>query len=262
MKLKFIFAAAALAAIVSSCADSNKASLFNGKDLNGWVCVVDSASDVPTSEVFGVVDGNIRIEGNPFGYMRTHKKYGDYRLHVEWRWIGEGTNSGIFQRVQGDDKVWPTAVECQLKAGRAGDFVMLGGMLAGHEESGGSVVEENGEVLKKMVFMPVVHLNKEGAEKIIDDYIKYLKPKAFELVFKEENPDVLRLIKKVKDSGSKIFINTLWPDLCAGHDDDRAIELGEPEESWGWVIEQGATYIQTDRPALLLEYLRFNRLHR
>lgn len=124
------------------------------------------------------------------------------------------------------------------------------------------VVEENGEVLKKMVFMPVVHLNKEGAEKIIDDYIKYLKPKAFELVFKEENPDVLRLIKKVKDSGSKIFINTLWPDLCAGHDDDRAIELGEPEESWGWVIEQGATYIQTDRPALLLEYLRFNRLHR
>ena len=124
------------------------------------------------------------------------------------------------------------------------------------------VVEENGEVLKKMVFMPVVHLNKEGAEKIIDDYIKYLKPKAFELVFKEENPDVLRLIKKVKDSGSKIFINTLWPDLCAGHDDDRAIELGELEESWGWVIEQGATYIQTDRPALLLEYLRFNRLHR
>ena len=124
------------------------------------------------------------------------------------------------------------------------------------------VVEENGEVLKKMVFMPVVHLNKEGAEKIIDDYIKYLKPKAFELVFKEENPDVLRLIKKVKDSGSKIFINTLWPDLCAGHDDDRAIELEEPEESWGWVIEQGATYIQTDRPALLLEYLRFNRLHR
>ena len=99
MKLKFIFAAAALAAIVSSCADSNKASLFNGKDLNGWVCVVDSASDVPASEVFGVVDGNIRIEGNPFGYMRTHKKYGDYRLHVEWRWIGEGTNSGIFPHI-------------------------------------------------------------------------------------------------------------------------------------------------------------------
>lgn len=127
MKLKFVFAAAALAAMVSSCADCNKTSLFNGKDLNGWVCVVDSASDVPASDVFSVEDGNIRIEGNPFGYMRTYKKYGDYQLHVEWRWIGEGTNSGIFQRVQSGDKVWPAAVECQLKAGRAGDFVMLGG---------------------------------------------------------------------------------------------------------------------------------------
>ena len=36
------------------------------------------------------------------------------------------------------------------------------------------VVEENGEVLEKMVFMPVVNLNKEGAEKIIDDYISNL----------------------------------------------------------------------------------------
>lgn len=122
-----MFAVVALAAILSSCADNNKTSLFNGKDLNGWVCVVDSASDVPASKVYSVVDGNIRIEGQPFGYMRTYKKYGDYQLHVEWRWIGEGTNSGMFQRVQDGDKVWPTAVECQLKSGLAGDFVMLGG---------------------------------------------------------------------------------------------------------------------------------------
>lgn len=122
-----MFAVVALAAILSSCADNNKTSLFNGKDLNGWVCVVDSASDVPASKVYSVEDGNIRIEGQPFGYMRTYKKYGDYQLHVEWRWIGEGTNSGLFQRVQDGDKVWPTAVECQLKSGLAGDFVMLGG---------------------------------------------------------------------------------------------------------------------------------------
>ena len=107
MKAKIILAAVALAAIVSSCADNNKTSLFNGKDLNGWVCVVDSESKTPASEVFGVADGCIRIAGKPFGYMRTHKTYGDYQLHVEWRWIGEGTNSGIFQRVQSGDKVWP-----------------------------------------------------------------------------------------------------------------------------------------------------------
>ena len=117
------------------------------------------------------------------------------------------------------------------------------------------VKAENGEVLDKMVFMPVVNLHKEGAEAIIDGYLKNMQPKAFELVFNNDSADVLRLIKKVKDSGAKIFINSLWPDLCGGHDDDRAVELKEPEESWGWIINQGAKLIQTDRPAFLLEKL-------
>lgn len=124
------------------------------------------------------------------------------------------------------------------------------------------VVKENGDVLKKVLFMPIVHIDKESAEQIIDDYIANLKPVAFELVFKDDSPEVLRLIKKVRDSGAKIWINTLWPELCGGHDDDRAVELKEPEESWGWVINQGAKLIQTDRPALLLDYLRVNRLHK
>ena len=75
-------------------------------------------------------NGNIRIAGSPFGYMRTEETYDDYRLHVEWRWIGEATNSGIFQRVQEGDKVWPQGIECQLMAGRAGDLVLLGGARA------------------------------------------------------------------------------------------------------------------------------------
>ena len=123
------------------------------------------------------------------------------------------------------------------------------------------VKAENGEVLDKMVFMPVVNLHKEGAEAIIDGYLKNMQPKAFELVFNNDSADVLRLIKKVKDSGAKIFINSLWPDLCGGHDDDRAVELKEPEESWGWIINQGAKLIQTDRPAFLLDYLKNKGLH-
>lgn len=127
MKAKFILAALMVAAVMTSCSDGGKKQLFNGKDLTGWVCVLDANSNVPTSEVYGVKDGNIHIVGKPFGYMRTAQKYGDYKLHVEWRWIGEGTNSGLFQRVQDGDKVWPEAIECQLCAGKAGDYVMLGG---------------------------------------------------------------------------------------------------------------------------------------
>ena len=72
-------------------------------------------------------DGLICISGRPFGYLRTDRQYADYTLFVEWRWVGQGTNSGLFQRVQEGDGIWPCAVECQLMAGRAGDLVGLGG---------------------------------------------------------------------------------------------------------------------------------------
>jgi len=102
--------------------DGARISLFNGTDLEGWIPVFDGEEDP-----FSVYDGNIAVAGKPFGYLRTAQKYSDYKLHAEWRWVGEGSNSGIFQRVQDDDKVWPEAVECQLKAGCAGDLVCLGG---------------------------------------------------------------------------------------------------------------------------------------
>lgn len=115
---------------VSSCGNNTRTELFNGKDLTGWVCFTDGGDGTPAGETFSVKDGNIRIEGTPFGYMRTAEQYGDYRLHAEWRWVGETTNSGIFQRIQDGDRIWPDAVECQLMAGRAGDLVLLGGAKA------------------------------------------------------------------------------------------------------------------------------------
>ena len=123
------------------------------------------------------------------------------------------------------------------------------------------VKAENGDVLDKVIFMPIVNLHKEGAEKIINDYQSHMKPTAYELVFNDDNEEILRLIRKVRDSGAKLFINSLWPELCGGHDDDRAVELHQPDESWGWILNQGAKLIQTDRPALLLEYLRKKKLH-
>ena len=101
--------------------------------------------------------------------------------------------------------------------------------------------------------MPIVQLHKDGAEAVIDSYQTHMKPAAYELVFDSDSPEILNLIKKVRNIGSNLFINSLWPELCGGHDDDRAVELHQPDESWGWIIGQGAKLIQTDRPALLLE---------
>lgn len=151
MKNRVIFAALCLMALLAACGNkSTKTALFNGKDLAGWVCVLDEKSNTPASEVYGVKDGNIYIAGNPFGYMRTDKKYGDYKLHVEWRWVGEGTNSGLFQRVQDGDGLWPNAIECQLCNGKAGDFVMLGGSKISEIECKGQfpIKERNGDYEK------------------------------------------------------------------------------------------------------------------
>ena len=100
--------------------------LFNGKDLSNWLFQLKDPSIDP-SRVFTVQNGVIHISGNPFGYMRTKKIYSDYRLHVEWRWPSEATNSGVFVHGQQPDTIWLKCVECQLKAGSAGDFVCMNG---------------------------------------------------------------------------------------------------------------------------------------
>jgi hypothetical protein len=100
--------------------------LFNGKDLNNWVFKLKDPSVDPAT-VFSVANGVIHITGNPFGYMRTRESYSDYSLHVEWRWPSEATNSGVFIHAQPPDSIWLRCVECQLKAGDAGDFVCMNG---------------------------------------------------------------------------------------------------------------------------------------
>lgn len=119
---------------------------------------------------------------------------------------------------------------------------------------------ENGDVLNKVIYMPIVSLDKPDAGQMIDEYLT-ISPVAIECCFQQVTPEVLRLLQKIKASGTKIWINSLWPSLNAGHDDDRAVEEKQPDESWGWLINQGATLIQTDRPRKLLEYLKEKKLH-
>lgn len=64
--------------------------LFNGEDLSGWV-------DVNTSpETWRVEDGLLKCSGKPIGVMRSEKQYENFLLHVEWRHMEAGGNSGIF----------------------------------------------------------------------------------------------------------------------------------------------------------------------
>ena len=123
------------------------------------------------------------------------------------------------------------------------------------------VKNENGTVLDKVIYMPIVNLNDKNAENSIDDFIT-IHPVAIECCISKYNDKVERLLQKIRDAGIKIWINSIWASLCDGHDDDRAVELGEPDESWGWILDRGGTVIQTDRPYDLLQYLKNNKRHK
>jgi hypothetical protein len=100
--------------------------LFNGKNLKNWAFYLKDQTVDPAG-VFTVANGVIHIKGDPFGYMRTKESYSDYKLHVEWRWPDEATNSGVFVHGQQPDAIWLKCFECQLKAGSAGDFICMNG---------------------------------------------------------------------------------------------------------------------------------------
>ena len=99
--------------------------LFNGRDLEGWKLYLEDP-DVDVLQVWTVKDGVLRCQGTPNGYMRTTKKYSDYKLHVEWRWPAEPTNSGVLMLASGPEKIWIRSIEAQLAAGSAGDIILIG----------------------------------------------------------------------------------------------------------------------------------------
>lgn len=100
--------------------------LINGNNLNNWVFQLKDPSVDPAT-VFTIKDGVVHITGNPYGYMRTKTAFSDYKLHVEWRWPGDASNSGVFVQAQLPDTIWLKCIECQLQAGNAGDFVCMNG---------------------------------------------------------------------------------------------------------------------------------------
>jgi 3-keto-disaccharide hydrolase len=110
----------------STSRSPQKIMLWNGKDLSGWKPFA-SDKDIPLNQIWFVRDGVICCTGQRNGYLRTERQYANYRLHVEWRWPREPSNSGVLLHASGRDKVWPRCIECQLQAGHAGDFVLMNG---------------------------------------------------------------------------------------------------------------------------------------
>lgn len=64
----------------------------------------------------------------------------------------------------------------------------------------------------------------------------------------------LEVLAAAKRHGTRIWINSLWATLNGGHHDALAL-AGDPQGSWGWILKQGATIIQTDHGVEMLGFL-------
>ena len=87
-------------------------------------------------------------------------------------------------------------------------------------------VQEEYGTNTSMLYMPIIHLWKEEDIKATESFIKDFTPIAYELCFKDEQTSNLKVIDKIVQSGSRV-----------------------------WMLEHKATMIQTDRPQELIKYL-------
>lgn len=106
---------------------------------------------------------------------------------------------------------------------------------------------------KDILYMPVVDLDGEGAIPYVASFLSAFRPQAVEVIFKTDRFAKLSYLPVIAASDCRVWINTLWASLCGGHEDEKA--LSDPDAHWGWVLDRGATVIQTDRPEELIEYL-------
>ena len=125
-----------------------------------------------------------------------------------------------------------------------------------------SVAEKMAAHEHNMMYMPIIDIQKEQGQKLFQEYMDTKTvPLAYEVCWKKLTPEVSDCFKKVVESGSKLWVNTIWGSLCGYLDDDKALDCGDPAEVYDQVIALGASMIQTDRPEQLLDYLRKKDLH-
>ena len=120
---------------------------------------------------------------------------------------------------------------------------------------------------KNMLYMPIINYNTKSwgkHEQMFADYLASDLPMiAYEMCWNSTLPNEKKVFNKVLKSGKRLWINTLWNSLCGGKqadlEDDAAV--GNEDKVYGKILSYGASMIQTDRPAMLINYLNKKGRH-
>ncbi|MEL0117350.1 MAG: family 16 glycoside hydrolase [Opitutae bacterium] len=101
-------------------------SLFNGEDLDGWKVDVPHLDKNPNGKVpFVVREGLLVSLGKPNGHLVHQEINQNYRLEVEYRFVGKPGNCGVLvhaSKPRALYKMFPKSIEVQMYHKNAGDF--------------------------------------------------------------------------------------------------------------------------------------------
>ena len=113
------------------------------------------------------------------------------------------------------------------------------------------------EYAPDMPFMPLIREDEGTHETLLaNPRIRYI---GAEVLFKKDTSPLASraFIDRVHRDGCVLWVNPIIYDpkeqLVAGRSDDRAI-TGDPDGSWGWLIERGFDILQTDWPLAMRLY--------
>ncbi|QTD38465.1 hypothetical protein JL193_04005 [Polaribacter batillariae] len=111
-----------------------------------------------------------------------------------------------------------------------------------------------GNILKKLNYIPGVSKKIKNIDKYIKEFESDINPLAYAIKFEKDDAPITKFMSVIAKNKDKVWVHSITANRSGGHDDEKAIT--DPDNAWGWLINNGVNMIQTDRPRLLLNYLR------
>lgn len=121
-------------------------------------------------------------------------------------------------------------------------------------EPADTVIARYGRHLDKIIYKPLVKLDKPESVATVKDMVAKLNPKVMELGYVDTINAQAPIVSDILRGKVRIWYNSLWSTLAGGHDDFAS--LRHPSKGWGFLVDSlGAGVIQTDQTHRLVNYL-------
>ena len=141
----------------------------------------------------------------------------------------------------------------------ADEMGMTGQVLMKGKKSIDQVAADMAPYKNNLLYMPIIDINKPKGQALFAEYQERgVVPMAYEVCWQYPGEELENCVARILETGSKAWVNTLWPSLCGGpgNDDDAAFDAADPADVYGQYLDMGFSMIQTDRPEFLINYLR------